>query len=281
MKRIFLMLAIVSISLCESSCVSTKRFNELKADAIRLDSENAIQSEKSDSLTRRIYQINNTMNQERSRYERNSESARRNFEEMKNRYERLLRAGSDEADRMLKEIEQNQIKLQELEARLQSREEAIRQIKQKVSNALLGFEGKGLTVTQKGGMVYVSMEDKLLFNSGSFQIGAQGKKAVSELAEVLAQNPDINIMVEGHTDNVPYKENGHLKDNLDLSVKRATTVTRLLLQNKGISPDRIVSAGRGDALPLDNENSREARQKNRRTEIILTPKLDELFELAQ
>jgi chemotaxis protein MotB len=275
------MLAIVSISLCESSCVSTKRFNELKTDAIRLDSENAIQSEKIDSLNRRIYQINNTMNQERSRYERNSESARRNFEEMKNRYERLLRAGSDEADRMLKEIEQNQIKLQELEARLQSREEAIRQIKQKVSNALLGFEGKGLTITQKGGMVYVSMEDKLLFNSGSFQIGAQGKKAISELAEVLAQNPDINIMVEGHTDNVPYKENGHLKDNLDLSVKRATTVTRLLLQNKGISPDRIVSAGRGDALPLDNENSREARQKNRRTEIILTPKLDELFELAQ
>ena len=82
-------------------------------------------------------------------------------------------------------------------------------------------------------------------------------------------------------DNVPYKENGHLKDNLDLSVKRATTVTRLLLQNKGIAPERIVSAGRGDALPLDSENSREARQKNRRTEIILTPKLDELFQLAQ
>ena len=106
-------------------------------------------------------------------------------------------------------------------------------------------------------------------------------KGRNTVAEVLAQNPDINIMVEGHTDNVPYKENGQLKDNLDLSVKRATTVTRLLLQNKGIAPERIVSAGRGDALPLDSENSREARQKNRRTEIILTPKLDELLQLAQ
>lgn len=282
---VLLMLATVAIA---SSCVSMKRFNELKADAIRLDSQNSIKAENIEklngeiaALNNKIETLNNNLSDERARHQRNVESAQRNFDEMKSRYERLLRAGSEEADKMLREIADNQARLQELEAILKNREEAINEIKRTVSNALLGFEGKGLTVTQRDGMVYVSMDDKLLFNSGSFQIGAQGKKAVEELAVVLAQNPDINIMVEGHTDNVPYKENGHLKDNLDLSVKRATTVTRLLLQNKGIAPERIVSAGRGDALPLDSENSREARQKNRRTEIILTPKLDELFQLAQ
>jgi chemotaxis protein MotB len=281
MKKLGVVLIMVATVVIASSCVSMKRFNELKADAIRLDSQNSIKAENIDRLNGEIESLNNTLASERSRYQRNLESAQNNFDQMKSRYERLLRAGSEEADKMLREIADNQARLQELEERLRNREEAINEIKRKVSDALLGFEGKGLTITQRNGMVYVSMDDKLLFNSGSFKIGTEGTKAVKELAEVLAQNPDINIMVEGHTDNVPYKENGHLKDNLDLSVKRATTVTRLLLQNKGIAPERIVSAGRGDALPLDSENSREARQKNRRTEIILTPKLDELLQLAQ
>jgi chemotaxis protein MotB len=281
MKKLGVVLIMVATVVIASSCVSMKRFNELKADAIRLDSQNSIKAENIDRLNGEIESLNNTLASERSRYQRNLESAQNNFDQMKSRYERLLRAGSEEADKMLREIADNQARLQELEERLRNREEAINEIKRKVSDALLGFEGKGLTITQRNGMVYVSMDDKLLFNSGSFKIGTEGTKAVKELAEVLAQNPDINIMVEGHTDNVPYKENGQLKDNLDLSVKRATTVTRLLLQNKGIAPERIVSAGRGDALPLDSENSREARQKNRRTEIILTPKLDELLQLAQ
>ena len=281
MKKLGVVLIMVATVVIASSCVSMKRFNELKADAIRLDSQNSIKAENIDRLNGEIESLNNTLASERSRYQRNLESAQNNFDQMKSRYERLLRAGSEEADKMLREIAENQARLQELEERLRNRGEAINEIKRKVSDALLGFEGKGLTITQRNGMVYVSMDDKLLFNSGSFKIGTEGTKAVKELAEVLAQNPDINIMVEGHTDNVPYKENGQLKDNLDLSVKRATTVTRLLLQNKGIAPERIVSAGRGDALPLDSENSREARQKNRRTEIILTPKLDELLQLAQ
>ena len=105
--------------------------------------------------------------------------------------------------------------------------------------------------------------------------------AVRDLAEVLAQNADINVMVEGHTDDVPYRPNGQLKDNLDLSAKRATTVVRLLLENKGIDPNRIIAAGRGESLPVDPAKTSEARAKNRRTEIILTPKLDELMQLME
>ena len=143
----------------------------------------------------------------------------------------------------------------------------------------MGFEGKGLTITQKNGMVYISMEDKLLFKSGSFDIDSRGAEAVKQVSKVLGQNKDINIMVEGHTDNVPYQGRGELKDNWDLSVKRATTVVRLMLQNKELSPERITGAGRSEYLPIDTAKTAEARQKNRRTEIILTPKLDELIRI--
>ncbi|MBR2420143.1 MAG: OmpA family protein, partial [Rikenellaceae bacterium] len=147
--------------------------------------------------------------------------------------------------------------------------------------ALLGFEGKGLTISTRDGKVYVSMEDKLLFRSGSYEIGRDGEKAVRDLAKVLAANPDINVMVEGHTDDVRYTPNAYLKDNLDLSAKRATTVVRLLLENKEIAPERIVAAGRGESLPVAEGKTAEARAKNRRTEIILTPKYDELMKLME
>ena len=133
----------------------------------------------------------------------------------------------------------------------------------------------------RDGKVYVSMEDKLLFRSGSYQIGPEGERAVRDLSNVLAANPDINVMVEGHTDNVPYTPNAYLKDNLDLSAKRATTVVRLLLENKAIQPSRIIAAGRGESLPVDPAKTAEARAKNRRTEIILTPKLDELMQIME
>ena len=203
-------------------------------------------------------------------------------------YQQLLADGSAEAARMLRQLEQSQSELDarsrkvaELEQMLRAREEAINALRAKVSDALLGFEGKGLSVSVRDGKVYVSMDDKLLFRSGSFELNPDGARAVKDLASVLAQNPDINVMVEGHTDDVPYKPNGQLRDNLDLSAKRATTVVRLLLTNKDIAPARIIAAGRGESLPVDPGKTAEARAKNRRTEIILTPKLDELMQLME
>ena len=195
---------------------------------------------------------------------------------------------SAESARLLRELEDKEMALSdrsrrvaELEGMLRSREEAIDAIRRKVTDALTGFEGKGLSISIRNGNVYVSMDDKLLFRSGSFEIDPNGARAVRDLSEVLAQNPDINVMVEGHTDDVPYRSNGQLKDNLDLSAKRATTVVRLLLENKQIAPSRIIAAGRGESLPVDPGKTSEARAKNRRTEIILTPKLDELMQLMK
>jgi chemotaxis protein MotB len=129
--------------------------------------------------------------------------------------------------------------------------------------------------------VYVSLEEKLLFKTGQWDVDPKGQQALKELSNVLAQNPDINIMVEGHTDDVPMHGSGSVKDNWDLSVMRATAVTKILTQNQQIDPKRIIAAGRSEYLPLSSDKTPEGRQMNRRTEIILTPNLDELLEILE
>ena len=261
MRKAALLLLLAGVA---CACVSNKKFNSMKAEALRLDGELNSANTRIDDLTRR----NDTLTDSTRLY--------MSYTALQERYQKLLADGSAETARMLKELETSQMALNErsrrvneLEAMLRSREEAINAIRRKVTDALTGFDGKGLSISIKNGNVYVSMDDKLLFRSGSFEIDPNGARAVHDLATVLAQNPDINVMVEGHTDDVPYRPNGQLRDNLDLSAKRATTVVRLLLENKGIAPSRIIAAGRGESLPVDPAKT------------ILTPKLDELMQLMQ
>ena len=173
-----------------------------------------------------------------------------------------------------------EMRVRELERALASKDSAVLALQAKVKNALVGFEGKGLTVTQKNGKVYVSMDDKLMFATGSTAVQKEGVNALVALAKVLVQNPDIQIMVEGHTDNVPMKGSGEIKDNWDLSVMRATSVTKILILN-GVDAKRLTAAGRGEHFPVAAGDSPEARAKNRRTEIILIPNLDDLFKVLE
>jgi chemotaxis protein MotB len=183
-------------------------------------------------------------------------------------------------DELTYELEKRNARLAELEKILDAQKKIVEELKNKVSEALLGFENNGLTVTMKNGKVYISLDEKLLFKSGSYEIDANGRNALKKLAGVLEKNPDIQITIEGHTDNVPYNPgSGQLKDNWDLSVKRATTVVRVLLEGSKIDPKRLTASGRSEYLPVDERNSTDARQKNRRTEIILTPDLTELYDL--
>lgn len=183
-------------------------------------------------------------------------------------------------DELTLELERKNARMAELEKILDDQKRIVDDLKNKVSEALLGYENNGLTVTNKNGMVYVSLEDKLLFKTASWDIDANGRNALRKLASVLEKNPGIQITIEGHTDNVPYNPgSGQLKDNWDLSVKRATTVVRVLLESAKIRPERLIASGRSEYLPVDNINTPEARQKNRRTEIILTPDLTELYKL--
>ena len=281
MRKAALLLLLAGVA---CACVSNKKFNSMKAEALRLDGELNSANTRIDDLTRR----NDTLTAKNLRLVSDSTRLYMSYTALQERYQKLLADGSAETARMLKDLATSQMALNErsrrvneLEAMLRSREEAINAIRRKVTDALTGFDGKGLSISIKNGNVYVSMDDKLLFRSGSFEIDPNGARAVHDLATVLAQNPDINVMVEGHTDDVPYRPNGQLRDNLDLSAKRATTVVRLLLENKGIAPSRIIAAGRGESLPVASGKTSEARAKNRRTEIILTPKLDELMQLMQ
>jgi len=183
-------------------------------------------------------------------------------------------------DELTFELEKKNARLADLEKILDAQKKIVQDLKSKVSEALLGFENNGLTVTMKNGKVYVSLDEKLLFKSASWDIDANGKNALRKLAGVLEKNPDIQIMIEGHTDNVPYNPgNSQLKDNWDLSVKRSTTVIRVLLEGSNIDAKRLTAAGRSQYSPVDEHNTNEARQKNRRTEIILTPDLTELYNL--
>ncbi|NNJ80678.1 MAG: OmpA family protein, partial [Flavobacteriaceae bacterium] len=151
--------------------------------------------------------------------------------------------------------------------------------KDAISAALVNFEGNGLTVEQRDGKVYVSMENKLLFDSGSWAVNSRGSEAVVQLGKVLAQNKEIAVLIEGHTDNVPYRGSGNITDNWDLSTKRATAIVNILTQNSGIPKDNLTAAGRGEYAPLAPNSTADGRSKNRRIEVILTPKLDEIAKL--
>jgi chemotaxis protein MotB len=172
-------------------------------------------------------------------------------------------------------------KMNELQQILSEKDSSVNMLKKKVSGALMGFENNGLTIEKKNGKVYVSLEERLLFASGSTTVDTKGIDALKSLAKVLEQNPDINILIEGHTDNVPYSGTGAIKDNWDLSVLRATSIVKILLVNSKIDPKRLMASGRGEFFPLDPANNAESRKRNRRTEIILTPKLDEILKVLE
>ncbi len=210
------------------------------------------------------------------------QSTQGNLQEKEDRLLQLeskLNSEKSNLEQLQEELEERNKRLVELEQILHAKDSAVLALKNKVTTALLGFEGKGLNVFQKNGKVYVSLEDKLLFSSGSTSVEDKGVRALKELASVLEKNPDINIMVEGHTDDVPYIPGDAIKDNWDLSVKRATAIVRILMENSTIEGKRIIAAGRSKYLPIDPQKTDEARRKNRRTEIILTPQLDELFKI--
>ena len=182
---------------------------------------------------------------------------------------------------MEQELDKRNRRMVELERLISRQDSAVRALKNKVSAALTGLENNGLTVSIRQGKVYVSLDEKLLFKSGSIVVDPAGVNALKKLAVILEQNADINITIEGHTDNVPLTASASMQDNWDLSVKRATSIVRILLQNGKISPDRLTAAGRGEFVPVDAANTPNARQKNRRTEIILMPNLDVLYQMLE
>lgn len=258
-------------------------------DSIRLYKEIDNAKDEINALTRKYNDLQETHD---ALLRGNARETRRLLNELQNAQEDLARKQQtlEELQRNVSEqrqsvtqlraeLEARNARLMELEEMLSRKDQLMNELRQTVADALMGFEGQGLTVTQKNGKVYVSLQNKLLFSSGSTIVDSEGQRALRQLAVVLAQNPDIDIMIEGHTDDVPFRKGSSIKDNWDLSVLRATSIVRILLDAKSIDPKRITVAGRGEYLPVDPADTPEARARNRRTEIILSPDLDELYRI--
>jgi chemotaxis protein MotB len=304
-----------SLLVLTASCVSSQIYEDLKDKNASLQSENASLMSQLDGLegNGEAYSIANLqkeinrLNSEKSRLAMDLEATESSYERMKESYEALetnsnsvlaenlernrkLLAQLEEKERALameearlitmqKEVEARSKRVDELEAIIAAKDAKMNALKDAISAALTNFEGKGLTVEQRNGKVYVSMENKLLFESGSWEVNLRGREAVLALGEVLGDNKEIAVLIEGHTDDVPYGEKGLIKNNWDLSTKRATAIVNILTENNNIPKDNLTAAGRGEYAPIGSNTTSEGRAKNRRIEVVLTPKLDEINKL--
>ena len=192
-----------------------------------------------------------------------------------------LTAEQDRLNKLKSDLLASSNRLAELESIMAAKDASMKKLKETLSKALNSFEGKGLSVHQKDGKVYVSMENKLLFQTGSWAVGAEGRKAVEEVAKVLAVNPDISVLIEGHTDNdkIMGSLGNGIENNWDLSTKRATAIVNIMTENKQINKQNLTAAGRSEFEPIASNANVEGKAKNRRIEIILTPKLDAISKL--
>jgi chemotaxis protein MotB len=194
--------------------------------------------------------------------------------------EKKLSAEKERLDKLKAELDSSAKRLSELESLIATKDAGMKKLKETLTKSLKAFDGKGLTVHEKDGKVYVSMENKLLFQTGSWAVGDEGKKAVVAVAKVLGDNPDLSVLIEGHTDNDKFGGAvGGVENNWDLSTKRATAIVNILTENKNVNKQNLTAAGRGEFAPIASNDTSEGKAKNRRIEIILTPKLDEISKM--
>ncbi len=248
-----------------------KDVTQLKADTSRLGSMLRV-------LTADYNELDRSHELLKVQFAANFEDAAKGLMALKSLQDSLL-VREDRVKAMQSELDIKGKNLAEVQAALRRNDSITNALRKAVSDALMGFEGKGLTVHMKNGKVYVSLDEKLLFASGKWNVSKDGTTALKDLAIVLEKNPDINVLIEGHTDNVPLNSQNQVEDNWDLSVMRATSIVKILLANGKISPTRLVASGRGEFLPVEPNTSAANKAKNRRTEIILSPKLDELMQI--
>ena len=288
MKKIIFMFAL-SISMIMISCVSSSTYDamvfsrdslQLKLDSLVdvIDKNNkhiAQLNLEIEALTNTVQDLRTKLDNNQKNYEKLKSSTSTESQELMTTIERMQKDLSDKET----ELAEFKEKYDAIQNKLKAREEAMDKLKAKLQKALLGFEEKGMTVSIKNGKVYVSLSNQLLFSSGSTDIDKSGKEALLELAKILNEQQDINILVEGHTDDQAIRPGAKFKDNWDLSVLRSTEVVRFLTVDGGVNPLRINASGRGEYFPVEKGSTPEIRAVNRRTEIILTPKLEELLEI--
>lgn len=279
MKKTILFLAVGLLNLAFSSCVvlSPKKYKALlaKQDSLNVGWNGSQQS--NENLEKTISKLK----QDTANLYGRLNELQGKYAEVDGNYTKLRSKSSTEINKLSDDLKKREQRLKEVEDVLKKRDEASNQLKEKLQQALLGFTKNGLTVEMKNGKVYVSLTDKLLFPSGSIVIDDKGKQALSQLAKVLKDQPEIIIAVEGHTDSQKINNLGQIKDNWDLSVLRSTSVVRFLTEIEKVPGIRLTATGKGEFQPLGANTTPEGRSKNRRIEIVLSPRLDELYDLIK
>lgn len=250
-----------------------KEYRQLKAQYDKINELNEILSKKSSELLSQATGENKKLVDELNETQEKLQKK----EDMLKGLEKDLNEKQAAIDKTNAELADKQKRLENLEKLLADQQAASETLKNKVQAALLGFKDKGLTVSEKDGKVYVSMEAKLLFATGSTAVDPNGKKALVDLAKAIENEVDMEILVEGHTDTDKLNASAYPKDNWDLSVLRATEVVKIMMANSSVHPEILTAAGRGEYHPVDSND----KSKNRRIEIILQPKLDELYKLIE
>lgn len=300
---------IVGLAFLSSSCIVTKKkYDELLAQKVKTDGDLSERTAKLEKTEKELNELEGRITKLKADTTSLGVDVRNNkqklaglekeHEELNTYYNNLLNSSGklnrdlalqqQQLDRTRKmndslstSLLEREKKVEELETVLANKDKAVSDLKNRISNALLGFKESDLTVEVKNGKVYVSLAEQLLFGSGSITVDKKGVTALQQLAKALKDQADINITVEGHTDNVPIsKKSQYMNDNWDLSVMRATSITRILT-SAGLSPKQVTAAGRGEYVPLALNDTPEHKAKNRRTEIVVTPNLDELFKLLE
>ncbi len=300
-RSIYFFSMILFVFFLSSSCVvSKKKYEELETKKKNLDKKVRKLKKENKGKDKEISNLNSSINNIREEYndiknllsesnaQKSSEidklsseisnmdeklvEAIKNYKKEKSQLEKEKKSQSLLAEE-LKTKEQKIIKLEKM---INENKEKVNFLKDAISEALMAFDSSHLHVHQKNGKVYISLDEQLLFKFGSSKVGKKGKKALKKLSTVLEKNENIDITIEGHTDNV-----GDVNANWDLSVARATSIVKILQKNSSIEPKRFTASGRGMYHPLDTMDTKKAKAKNRRTEIILTPKLNELYKLLE
>ncbi|MEC7415565.1 MAG: OmpA family protein [Bacteroidota bacterium] len=284
------------ITLCVTNCVSTKVFNDLESRYSKVKIEKNKLQNSEDSLQQSLDKLDLKLSDTQAYLEISRDSTKLGLKinELLNEELDLVKKNSTlkiqeniaKNNALIKKIAIKETELlsrteriDRLEKIISSQKKILSDLKNRISEALLNYRGKGLSIKQRNGKVYISMENKLLFKSGKWNIEFQGKQALMRLSKVLEENPDISILIEGHTDNIPFTSKGAMESNWDLSTKRATAVVKILLENNNILPQNLTAAGKSEFVPIASNTTIEGRAANRRIEIILSPSLDKIIEL--
>jgi chemotaxis protein MotB len=273
-------LSVAFIALTLGSCVSSKRFNTVNKDLESTKSELA-----STKRTMNDYasEIGKYEAQVKALSDQNNFLRSNNQDLINNmdNFTTLTSKGAENLEKTLESLKEKELTINKLQNAITRRDSVNLALVASLKGALGNLNDQDIEINVEKGVVFVSIADKLLFRSGSYSVSEEAKRILGKVATVVNAKPDFEFMVEGHTDNVPYKTNIEIKDNWDLSVKRATAIVRILQNEFKVDPKRMTAAGRSYYAPLVENNSAANRARNRRTRIVVLPKLDQFYSMIE